>query len=375
MTGPPARRDARVVWCATRRPGGIATVVNTLAGSQLDSTWSIEFIATHGDGTAAARIGRFGAGGLRLAARIASRRPRLVHLHSAAHGSFVRKAVLVWLARAAGARVVLHLHSGHFEQFVASLPRALRSAVAATLCRADVVVALGETWAARIHRIAPAARVSVIANPVRLPDHTATPPPGPVRVVFLGMMEAEKGFFNLLEAWAAAIGEPGCPPARLIVAGEGDQADVRTRLDRLGLNGSVELRPWLDQDEVSDLLSTAHLLVLPSLAEGQPMSVLEAMAHGLCVVATAVGGVPEMLADGRAGVLVARGDVAALACALGAVLRDPDRRAALGRAARLRAEQVHDLEVVWRVVDDLYRTLLPGASPAGRPPVPVRWSR
>ncbi|WP_242623501.1 glycosyltransferase family 4 protein [Pseudonocardia sediminis] len=293
-----------------------------------------------------------------------------MHLHSAAHGSFVRKAILVWLAGAAGARVVLHVHSGHIEEFFESLPRHLQAVLIATLRRADRVIALGETWAERLRTIAPGAQVCVIANPVQLPARTASGGPGPVRVVFLGPMREDKGFFHLLDAWSAMTREPGCPTARLVVAGDGDRHRVVARVAELGITSSVELLPWQDVEAVGELLASAHALVLPSLAEGQPMSVLEAMAHGLCVVASAVGGIPEMLDGGDAGVLVPPDDVGRLGDALIQVVRDPLRRTALGQAARARVERHHDVHVVWQRLDDLYRELLPGSVANGAVPAP-----
>ncbi|MCA1704458.1 MAG: glycosyltransferase family 4 protein, partial [Actinobacteria bacterium] len=110
--------------------------------------------------------------------------------------------------------------------------------------------------------------------------------------------------------------------------------------------------------EVAELLGTAHVLTLPSRYEGQPMTILEAMARGLCVVASAVGGIPELVEEGASGVLVPPDDVDALATALCTVINDHEMRNRLGDAALDRARQTFDVDVIWRRFDVLYREVM-----------------
>ena len=110
----------------------------------------------------------------------------------------------------------------------------------------------------------------------------------------------------------------------------------------LGLAARSETPGWVDRDTAGRLLAGADILVLPSYAEGQAMSVLEAMAHGLCVVCTPVGALAETVQDGVSAILVAPGDVSALTAALRAGLSDPDLRSRLGAGARARLEGEYD---------------------------------
>jgi glycosyltransferase involved in cell wall biosynthesis len=105
---------------------------------------------------------------------------------------------------------------------------------------------------------------------------------------------------------------------------------------------------------VDQLLDGADLFVLPSRSEGQPMAVLEAMAHGLPVIAGAVGGIPELLDHGRCGLLIPPGEVDALVEALRRLLTEPHTRADLGAEARRRVLAEFDIDVVWRRFEALY---------------------
>jgi glycosyltransferase involved in cell wall biosynthesis len=351
-------RTRRVVWASTSlgTRGGVASCVRGLLATPLADAWQVRHVATHVDGSVAARLLAFARGLVEYGAALA-RRPAVVHLHTASYGSFVRKAVLAWPAFALRVPVVLHVHGGEFHLFHARSPRPLQWLITRTLERAAGVLALGELWRQRLLGLAPRANVLVVPNGVRAVDAVAQPVEGePVHAVFLGDVTADKGVFVLLDAWAKTLA--ATPAARLTIGGAGELDRARAAVDELGISDSVELRGWIDPGEVPALLRTAHLLVLPSRAEGMPMVVLEAMANGLCVVASPVGGIPDMLGDDPCGVLVPPDDVDALTTALHRTLVDGGLRARLGAAALERVRAEFDIEVAWRRIDALYRSVL-----------------
>lgn len=355
-----AEGTGHVLWVSTAEPGGIDSAVRSVAGSRLGTRWRIERIVSNRPGSVPARIGLFLTALVRYTVVLLVRRPDLVHLHSATHGSLVRKGVLLCVARAAGVPVVLHMHSGEFPHFVQRCPRLLRPLVPALLAAADTVVALGEQWAQSLRAAAPRAHVVSVPNAVTVP--AAVPERddgGPVRVVFLGVIGWRKATFVLLDAWAKLrAGGVGPLQAQLVIAGSGEVERARDAVAHLGLDDCVRVRTWLSPAEVGDLLTRSDVLALPSRAEGLPMAILEGMAQGLCVIGGAVGAIPELLDGGAAGMLVAPGDVDALASALRLAIDDPALRRELGAAAHRRAAAHYDLDVVWRQVDAVYRDVL-----------------
>jgi glycosyltransferase involved in cell wall biosynthesis len=171
-------------------------------------------------------------------------------------------------------------------------------------------------------------------------------------VAHIARLVPVKNQLLLLEAFAlvvAAIGE-----ARLLIAGDGPLRDaLLMRIEELGLTNNVRLIGI--SDAVETWLPAMDAFVLPSLAEGTSMSVLEAMSCGVCVIASAVGGTPAMLAGGAAGRLVPVNDVQALSSAIIDLLRDDRARHAFGSEGRRVAVEHYDEA---RVVDDylaLYR--------------------
>lgn len=355
-------RTRRVVWLSTslETRGGVASFVRGVQGTSLWDEWDVRHVATHRDGSVASRIFAFMVGGTEFLWGLMIHRPGLVHLHMASYGSFVRKSILAWIARAFGVPVIIHVHGGGFRDFVRATPRVFRSYIRATLSHADVVIALGESWARRLEEIAPHARVVVVPNgvtphcPVAQPERTAR-----VRVLFMGDISVEKGVFVLLDAWAQMSRELGTSAqTELVLAGDGLLERAECQIDDLGLRDQVRLLGWVAPAEVEGLLQGSQVLTLPSFQEGQPMAVLEAMARGLCVVASDVGGVPDLI-DAESGVLVPPGDVEALAAALGRVVTNEGDRVRLGAQALQRVRDRFDVEQTGRALDALYRELIP----------------
>ena len=209
----------------------------------------------------------------------------------------------------------------------------------------------------------PEARLSVIVNGVDTDYFRPAPEgpqPHPAVVLSVARMVPDKDHDTLLEAFRlTALARP---EAELWLVGDGPRlAKTQELAGRLLPPGKV--RFLTPREDLRPLLHQAALLVLSSRTEALPNVVLEAMAAGLPVVATAVGGVPEMVTPARTGWLAPPGDAPALAEALGRVLENPEQGRALGRAGRVRALQDFSLEAMTRRYEDLLFGLL---APAGR---------
>ena len=213
---------------------------------------------------------------------------------------------------------------------------------------ADVVVTHSEA-----HRRAMAAETGIPADSIRLvphglavyPEWVRPPrPPGPPRVVFLGRMEHRKGTIELLQAVPDVL--KAVPDAQFVLIGA-DRPHApgrRTHAQYLEEEFSPEVRRQvtlagrLPQPDVDRWLQTADVFVAPSRYESFGLIFLEAMRWGTPVVGTTAGGIPEVVEDGKTGLLVPPQDPAALAAALIRLLTDADLRASIGAAGRRRSE-------------------------------------
>jgi glycosyltransferase involved in cell wall biosynthesis len=171
----------------------------------------------------------------------------------------------------------------------------------------------------------------------------------PPRIVWVGRLQTPKDPLTLVHA----LGRLRTPFEADFVGGGPLRRTLEREVERLGLGTSVRLLG--DRRDVPSLLARSDVFVLASRSEGLPLSILEAMAAGLPVVASSVGGVPELVVDGETGLLVPAGDPERLAGAVGRLLADAALRRRLGEAGRARVREHFDSDSVRRAHLDLYR--------------------
>jgi glycosyltransferase involved in cell wall biosynthesis len=344
-----------MVGTALEGRGGVAAVVSVLRQHGLFERERVRYVATHREGSTAAKAGGALSGFWQTLLACVRQHPAVVHVHAASRASFVRKSIVLLIARLAGCKTIFHLHGGGFRQFAAVEAGALmRRWIRHTLESSSAVITLSSSWAQFVSAFAPKARVAVVPNAVPLPPPSSVQEE-PGRVLFLGRLESAKGVFDLLAA--GALLAPRFPALRLVFGGEGDAAALRRRAFELGIEDRLELLGWVGAQERNEQLARATVFCLPSHAEGLPMAMLEAMAAGRAVVASSVGGIPETIVDGGNGLLVPPRDEQALAGALAQLLGDEALRARLARGARASVEQHYSTEVVCGKLSALYREL------------------
>jgi glycosyltransferase involved in cell wall biosynthesis len=355
----PAAPRVLMIGTAPGGRGGVASVIEILRAGGLFERESVRYLSSHREGSRRAKAGAALDAFWRTGLACLRQRPAVVHVHAASRASFARKSLLLLIARAAGCRTIFHLHGAEFDRFAGAESGApLRWWIRHTLEKSSVVIALSGSWAAFLRGYAPAARIVVLPNAVPLPPAAGRAGEQPGRILFLGRADAGKGVFELLDAVAALA--PAFPQVHLVIGGVGELDRLRRRAAELGIGGRVALPGWLDGVDKQRELACAQVFCLPSHAEGLPMALLEAMAAAKAVVASAVGGIPEAVTDGADGLLVAPRDAAALAAALGALLRDGALRARLGDHARSTVRQRFSTEAALGQLSALYRELAAG---------------
>lgn len=275
---------------------------------------------------------------------------RIVHIHSASGISFRRSAYYINLAHRAGCRVVLHLHGGKFQEWYSSH----RKEADKVFAKVDCIVALSDEWA-EYYRGIGLKEVVVIPNVVDEPRPLAVESDGKVHALFMGLFEASKGLFDLLEA-VGRQQERLRGKFMLHLGGRGQEDFVAAEIERLGIADMVVVEGWVAGTKKDALLSLADIFVLPSHFEGVPISILEAMTHGISIVATRVGGIPGIV-TGENGLLCEAGDVAALGQNLIKLVESSELRQNMGRAS-LRLAEAYKPEAVACKLEELYRSLL-----------------
>jgi len=321
----------------------------------------VEHIATMEDGGMLRRIRVFGAALWRIHRILRDESPCIFHVHFASRGSTLRKCIVSVMVLRTPSWLVLHAHGAGFDGFFANLPRPLQERVARIFRRAHGFVVLSTQWLEfyATQLTLGRQRIQIMVNPTdppsTVPDRRGR---DTVQFLFLGRIDDRKGAFELLDAYHA-LPDTTRASARIVFAGDGRVEDLRRRAAEIG--PGVAVHSWLDREERDQLLAASDVLVLPSHHEGVPMAILEAMANGLPVIATPVGGIPDVLRDGREGLLVEVGNRAALTTALARMAAEPALRMSLGREARATAESL-DVTSYGKRLLEFYQAIIAGTS-------------
>jgi glycosyltransferase involved in cell wall biosynthesis len=307
---------------------------------------------------------------VRLARLIRRERPDILHTHTAKAGTVGRVAAL--LAGRRGPRIVVHTFHGHvlrgyfgplrsrlfrlLERWLASRTTAL---IAVSPQVRDDLVALG---------VAPPERFVVIRLGIELDERVAPEQNGraesrrylgigPDRfaVGWIGRMTAVKRTDDVLVAFKR-LRDEGIDAVLCMVGDGPDRPDLERRAHELGIVRDTLFLGY--QEDVAPFYAAFDALVLPSSNEGTPVSAIEALAAGRPVVATRVGGVPDVVEEGDDGFLVEPGATDDLADRLAQLARDPELRERMGRAGRERVLPRYAVERLVDDVDRLYRSLL-----------------
>ena len=262
----------------------------------------------------------------------------LVHINSAATPAVtvVRAGMLAAAARARGAAVVVHVHGGNAGEWLAR--RHNRWLMRLAMAPAHRVVAV---WASGHEALAPvlgARRLRLVENGIDTtrfhePEDWGRPP----RVLYVGLLTPRKGVLDLLAA-SAALREDGVPHELRLLGGTPDEGPEAAEPVLEAARDHAVLLGTRPPEEMPEAYAAADVFCLPSWWEAMPMSVLEAMASGLPVVATDVGDVSHLVHDGVTGRVVPVRDVPALTAALRELVTDAARRRQMGTEGRRRVE-------------------------------------
>jgi glycosyltransferase involved in cell wall biosynthesis len=299
------------------------------------------------------------------------------------------------IARRCGAKVILHIHGARFDAFCSHASKFQQAIIRQSLESADRVIVLSQHWQQLLSPFAPQARFQVVPNGVAIepqakdiraateyraattegdqggslkerssgppaPARERSPaPPPPCRFLFLAAICARKGIDVLIEA-ASRLASRNIPQ-HLTIAGPEEtpgEADwLRNAIRTARIEHSVSFVGPITGQAKADLLAESDCLVLPSRAEGLPLTLLEAGASSLPVIATTVGAIPEVIYSRELGILVPPADAAALAAAMTDLAADRPKRHRLGANLHQRVATTYSLERQSGLLAAIYRDL------------------
>jgi glycosyltransferase involved in cell wall biosynthesis len=329
----------------TKTRGGISTLTSAILDSRLRDFFDFEYVPTQAED-----YGRFRKALLALASYVRFVRscvmtdPDLVYVHLGSNASLYREGALVVTARFLGKKVVGHFHAGDIDDYYPIQPQAGQRFIRKALAACSVLIACSRASATQLETIVTDRRVEVIPNAIDVSEFKTGPRERRdqvMKLLFVGAIGKLKGECDLLEA-IAILRRKGVR-LRVSILGYGAEG-LAAKCGELGIADIIDHLGAVSMADRIGFFKNADAFVLPTYAEAMPMSVIEAMAAGLAIVATEVGGIPEIIASGVNGLLVKAGDPEALAESIERLATDPALRIRLGSNAQRDASGNFDIE-------------------------------
>jgi glycosyltransferase involved in cell wall biosynthesis len=218
----------------------------------------------------------------------------IVHIHTASNGSFYRKSIALLIAKTHAKKTIMHIHGGGFKEFYnSSLLKNIF--IKPILKSADQVICLSDVWYEYFSKQLQLKNAVVLPNPIAMPHNQVKEKiTNRIELIYFGAVVSTKGIFDLVNYLTTnryfIEGK-----ILLHVCGEGDLEKLRSIVELHQIYEQVIIHGWISGSTKSKLFQQADVFILPSFAEGLPMSILEAMSFGKPIIATNVGGVPSLV--------------------------------------------------------------------------------
>lgn len=290
--------------------GGIASVVNGYRGSELEKQYEITYVESYTDGGKFKKLIKALKGYGTFARTLRKNRPDIVHIHSSFGPSFYRKIPFMLMAKRKNIPIVNHIHGADFEAFYDRAKDRKKKLVRKIYMLCDQTIVLSDEWKEKIGRIIPDERINVVENYSIIPENIDFNAKRKGTVLFMGELGTRKGCFDIPDIIAEVKDQ--YDDVRITMAGAGQVRELEDCFEKRGLKDVVSFPGWVRGNDKDKLLRENSILLFPSYNEGMPMTVLEAMAYGMYVVTTNVGGIPKLISQGNTGYIENPGDIDAM---------------------------------------------------------------
>lgn len=333
--------------------GGISAVVNELYAAGFDQEVSLKYIGTMKEGSKLRKL---------LVAAFAYCRfvkelswCDVVHVHFSSDSSFMRKSFFIKRAKKSGKKIVLHQHGGDFKTFYnKELSDAKKEYVKKILGMGDVMLVLTQGWKDFFGQITDPDKIEVFPNGIRVSGCKPQGHKDYNKVLFLGRICKDKGIDELLGAMKEI--HDANKNAHLYLGGIYEDSEYKEKVEKCG--DFVTYLGWIGGQEKEEYLDQCGILALPSYYEGFPVSIIEAMLHECVVVASAVGGIPEIIDDGVDGILFAPRDEKAVKKALEEAMNDIEKAKIFGQKGQKKVIEKYSVEANIEKLSGFYKKIL-----------------
>ena len=339
-----------IVATSHKTHGGITAVINAHKRGAQWQKYHCRWIETHRDGGTFCKLAYL----LRGFTEYVFLLPwyDIVHIHVGAPPSAIRKTVFLGLAKLCRKKTIVHLHAFSPESSIRSNRRGVYKYL---FEYADRVIVLSKYWQREVRETFPdlsPEKVRILLNPcvaeVRTEKYETKK-----QLLFAAVLNGRKGYADLIRAFAKIA--PKHEDWKIVFAGSGEIEQAKELAKRLRIENQTEFLGWVNGEKKDRVFKESAAVCLPSYAEGFPMTVLDAWAYGKPVIATPVGGLPDMATDGKNVLMFEPGDINALADKMEVIITDESLRKRLSDEALKLAQTTFNPENINRQLGEIYK--------------------
>lgn len=318
--------------------GGIASVVKTYYDNNLADGQTV-YLSSYKSKNPLGEFLKFWVKFLSIL--IKDKTVKIAHIHTSSKGSFLRKSMIMYVAKAFGKKTILHVHGSEFKVFYDKSPDIIKKFIEKTFDNADCVIVLSKQWKDIISQITKNENIQIVYNPIKI--HEPNKLEG-ANFLFMGRLGKRKGVFDIFEAAKSVCGD-----VVINLYGDGE-------IDKSLAPENVKIHGWVSGEEKDKIFRNSDVLLLPSYNEGLPISILEAMSYGMPIISTPVGGIVEAVENNVNGFIVNCGDTSDLAAKINA-LCDKDLRLKMGAESFRLVKEKFDVEIIKTRLKEIYDEL------------------
>lgn len=337
--------------------GGISNTARCYMNSELVNMVDLRYISSTVLGTKLRKLVTVIGAYYILVFLIIFKSPDIIHILTSRGISFYRKMIFVFLAKMFRKKVLLHVHSD-FEKFYKD-SRINRYLITRVFNSVDLILVLSRSIKRCVEKYSDNKNIRILYNPVPTKEFaflSNTRESGQRIVLFMGALVKEKGIYDLLRAIPKILQEFN--NVKFVLCGDGDLLKVKEISKIRGIEDKVDILDYVSDEQKIRILKSADIFILPSYHEGLPISVLEAMASGLPIISTQVGGVPDAVEDCANGFLIQPGDINAITERITTLLRDEQLCAEMGKRNVEKVTRLFDINVIIKQMVGEYEGLV-----------------
>jgi glycosyltransferase involved in cell wall biosynthesis len=277
--------------------GGIGTVIKEFHAGFQHPGYEYLFIVSHDDINPIAKLFK----GLKAAAQLLTlcgkRKIDAVHIHSADGASFIRAKMYISIAHRFSIPVINHIHAASWDTFYLQAPKKRQREIERIYSQCDALIALSDEWRMNLSMVFPKERIYVLENFIPFIDESHVPSIGNHQIALISRIEKVKGTDILPDIISSTLTK--ISDAHFVICGEGSQLEMLKKTCSIkGISEkNLTFGGWVTADQRKQILSESSLYLLPSYAEGMPMSILEGIGFNIPIVTTPVGGIPQIVQD------------------------------------------------------------------------------